>query len=66
MGSLGHELSAIKNKNAIGIANRCQAMGHDEGCAVGRELFQRFLNEGFAFRIKSACCFIKQQDWRVS
>ena len=45
MGSLRHQAPAIENKNAIGIADRCQAVGDDQGCAVGRELFQCLLNE---------------------
>ncbi len=64
--SLGDEFSIIENENAIGIAHRCQAMGHHEGGAVGRELFQRFLNERLAFRIKGACRFIKQQDGGIA
>ena len=65
MSSLCHELSTVKNKNAIGIANCGQAMGHNQRSAIGREFFQRLLDEGFTFRIKSTGGFVKEQDGSV-
>ena len=66
MGALGHELAIVENKDAVGIAHGCQAMGDNEGGAVGGELFQRILDEGLAFRIKGAGCFIEQQDGGIA
>ena len=62
MGSLGNQLAAVQNENAVGVAHRGKAVGDHQRCPVCGELLDRLLDEGLAFCIERAGGFVEQQD----
>ena len=54
-----------KDKDALCIPNRRQAVCDNDGRSVFRKLLQRFLYDILALVIQSTCCFIEDKDRRV-
>ena len=65
MGPLFDDAAVVDDDDVVGIADRAQAVGDDDGRAAFHEAVQGSLDDLFAFRIESRRRFIEDEDARV-
>ena len=65
MGADVDDLAGVHHHDAVGALHRRQAVGDDEGGAVGHGGFQRGLHQALALGVQRAGGFIEQQQRRV-
>ena len=66
MGALLNYSAVIEHQNAICVDDRRQTMCHDNGCTPHECLVDGRLNLSLGFSVQSRCCFVKQQDLRLT
>jgi hypothetical protein len=49
----------VEDENAVHLANRRQAVGNDQRRAVGEELFNTLLDQGFGLAIHTGGRFVE-------
>lgn len=62
MGALFHNLAAVYDADAVGVADGAEAVGDDDGVAAGHEPLQRFLNEVFGEGVYAGGGFVQNED----
>ena len=65
MGSFFDDAAMVDDDDVVGIADRTQAMGDDDGRTAFHEAVQGGLDDFFAFRIEGRRRFIEDEDARV-
>src|SRR3954470_19293282 len=65
MGSLLDDLAVLQDDDQVGIADRREAVGDDEGRAAVQEPSQRTLDLSFRADVDGARCLVEDQDPRV-
>ena len=65
VGSELGDLSVVKDKQSVRVAEGGKPVGDRKGCAVSDQLFQRVLYQLFRFGVKSRRCLVKDEYLRV-
>ena len=55
----------FNNRKSVGIFQGCKPVGNGNGCSALNKPCESLLNLNFCFRVKGACCFVKDKDFRV-
>ena len=65
MGAVGEDAALVEDVDDVGLDDGAEAVGDDDGGAVGTKFRQRGLNEMLGFHIDSGGGFIEEQDGSV-
>ncbi len=64
MGTLLHDLSLVHHDNPMGILDRGEAVGNNEGSTPLHQMLNRLLNQLFHLRIQGRGGFVENQNRR--
>ena len=58
--------TAVQDQDAVGLEDRCEAMGDDEGGSADHQLVECLLDENLAFGVERRGRLVEQQNGRVA
>ena len=65
VGALFHYAALLEHADFVGVDDCGEAVGDNDGGAVGHEFFKGFLHESFALGVKRGGGFVEDEDCRV-
>ncbi len=59
------DAAVVEHQHLVGVADRAEAVGHDEGGSSGKQDFQGPLDAGFGHAVDAAGGFVEDQNPRI-